>query len=111
MKGALASEFYSLLENVHKGKKQEIVSPSRFKSILCKLAPQFIGNGQHDAQEFIRFLLDGLHDDLNRIHTEPVHEEFKGIANEAVTVARYVRNCSKCHIKANVSSSNAAMSV
>lgn len=28
---------------------------------------QFAGSEQHDSQEFLNFLLDGLHEDLNRI--------------------------------------------
>ena len=32
---------------------------------------QFTGFAQHDAQEFLAFLLDGLHEDLNRIKKKP----------------------------------------
>lgn len=28
---------------------------------------QYIGSDQHDSQEFLSFLLDGIHEDLNRI--------------------------------------------
>lgn len=31
---------------------------------------------QHDSQEFLSFLLDGLHEDLNRVHHKP-YEELK----------------------------------
>ena len=34
---------------------------------ICSHAPQFSGSEQHDSQEFLSFLLDGLHEDLNRI--------------------------------------------
>lgn len=35
-------------------------------------ASQFGGSDQHDSQEFLIFLLDGLHEDLNRIlHKTP----------------------------------------
>jgi ubiquitin carboxyl-terminal hydrolase 8 len=30
-------------------------------------APQFQGSDQHDTEEFLNFLLDGLHEDLNRV--------------------------------------------
>ena len=39
---------------------------------MCKYAPQFKGTDQHDAQEFLSFLLDGLHEDLNRVLRKPV---------------------------------------
>jgi ubiquitin C-terminal hydrolase len=31
---------------------------------VSKFAPQFTGCRQHDCQELLRFLLDGLHEDL-----------------------------------------------
>ena len=34
-------------------------------------ASQFTGFAQHDAQEFLAFLLDGLHEDLNRVIQKP----------------------------------------
>lgn len=30
-------------------------------------ASQFLGYQQHDSQELLSFLLDGLHEDLNRV--------------------------------------------
>lgn len=38
---------------------------------LTSHAPQFGGSDQHDSQEFLSFLLDGLHEDLNRILNKP----------------------------------------
>jgi len=39
--------------------------------VIGKFAPQFNGFQQHDAQEFLVFLLDGLHEDLNRVLKKP----------------------------------------
>ena len=36
-----------------------------------RFAPQFSGYQQHDSQELLTFLLDGLHEDLNRIKKKP----------------------------------------
>ena len=34
---------------------------------MQRFAPQFLGYDQHDTQELLAFLLDGLHEDLNRV--------------------------------------------
>jgi len=39
-------------------------SPIALRSVMSARAPQFQGFAQHDSQEFIRFLLDGLSEDL-----------------------------------------------
>ena len=42
---------------------------------MSKVAPQFSGYGQQDAQEFLRFLLDGMHEELNRVTKKPPYKE------------------------------------
>lgn len=46
----------------------------RTQAIVASKASQFTGYAQHDAQEFMAFLLDGLHEDLNRIQNKPYTE-------------------------------------
>lgn len=41
---------------------------------ICSYASQFAGSEQHDSQEFLSWLLDGLHEDLNRIIAKPNYE-------------------------------------
>ncbi|KAJ3775965.1 hypothetical protein FB446DRAFT_354015 [Lentinula raphanica] len=50
-------------------------SPREFKSQLSRFAPQFSGYQQHDSQELVAFLLDGLHEDLNRVLKKPYVEK------------------------------------
>ncbi|KAI3412465.1 Ubiquitin carboxyl-terminal hydrolase [Psidium guajava] len=50
------------------------VAPRTFKSKLARFAPQFSGYNQHDSQELLAFLLDGLHEDLNRVRCKPYVE-------------------------------------
>jgi ubiquitin C-terminal hydrolase len=38
---------------------------------------QFSGYGQEDAQEFLRFILDRMHDELNRVELKPRYYELK----------------------------------
>ena len=47
------------------------VSPAGLKSAIAKFAPQFNGYSQQDSQEVLSFLLDGLHEDLNRVLKKP----------------------------------------
>ncbi|XP_060799099.1 ubiquitin carboxyl-terminal hydrolase 31 isoform X1 [Neoarius graeffei] len=43
-----------------------------FKNTVAKRAMQYRGNAQHDAQEFLLWLLDRVHEDLNNIgHNRP----------------------------------------
>lgn len=47
------------------------IAPRPFKAKLVRFAPQFSGHNQHDSQELLAFLLDGLHEDLNRVKHKP----------------------------------------
>ncbi len=48
-------------------RKWSAVAPKDLKWMIGKFAPQFNGYSQHDSQELLAFLLDGLHEDLNKI--------------------------------------------
>jgi hypothetical protein len=39
--------------------------------VIGRFASQFLGYAQHDSQELLAFLLDGLHEDLNRVRERP----------------------------------------
>ena len=39
--------------------------------MIGRHAPQFMGYAQHDSQELLAFLLDGLHEDLNQVIDKP----------------------------------------
>lgn len=45
-----------------------------FQIAVGRFAPQFSGYQQQDSQELMAFLLDGLHEDLNRIRKKPYVE-------------------------------------
>ena len=46
--------------------RQSALSVMKIKGIISVVAPQFRDYDQHDAQEFLRVLLDALHEELNR---------------------------------------------
>lgn len=72
--GKLACAFGGLMAKLWKG-DVTYVTPKHFKWQLAKFAPQFGGYSQQDSQELLAFLLDGLHEDLNRIKDKPYKEE------------------------------------
>lgn len=43
------------------------VSPVDFKSALGRFSSQFNGSQQQDSHELLMFLLDGLHEDINKV--------------------------------------------
>eukprot|EP00057_Strongylocentrotus_purpuratus_P014458 XP_011668932.1 PREDICTED: ubiquitin carboxyl-terminal hydrolase 19 [Strongylocentrotus purpuratus] len=68
--GHLVLSFAVLMRRLWGGQHKSI-APSKLKSIISAKASQFMGFAQHDAQEFMAFLLDGLHEDINRIRKKP----------------------------------------
>jgi len=76
MRGEIAQSFGALLQRIWSDTSQSTSYPPReFKSVLSRFAPQFSGYQQHDTQEFVAFLLDGLHEDLNRVLKKPYVEK------------------------------------
>ncbi|KAB2615189.1 ubiquitin carboxyl-terminal hydrolase 8-like [Pyrus ussuriensis x Pyrus communis] len=73
MNGEIALAFGDLLRKLW-APGATPVAPRLFKSKLSRFAPQFNGFNQHDSQELLAFLLDGLHEDLNRVKCKPYVE-------------------------------------
>lgn len=75
MHGAIAEAFGELLQQIWARTSGSSHSPRDFKMQLQRFAPQFSGYQQHDSQELVAFLLDGLHEDLNRVLKKPYVEK------------------------------------
>uniref|UniRef100_A0A0K2U5A0 Ubiquitin carboxyl-terminal hydrolase n=1 Tax=Lepeophtheirus salmonis TaxID=72036 RepID=A0A0K2U5A0_LEPSM len=73
MKGEIAKAFGEMIKLMWSGNYSYIV-PRSFKSAVGRFAPQFSGYQQQDSQELLTFLLDGLHEDLNRVKQKPYIE-------------------------------------
>jgi len=69
----LSSSFCKLLLNARDG--AIVNNPRNLKSQLSSTVRQFRGRRQHDAQEFMRFLIHRMHDELNRIRRKPKYKE------------------------------------
>jgi ubiquitin carboxyl-terminal hydrolase 4/11/15 len=75
MGGAIAEAFGALLDRIWSTSGSSSYTPREFKTQLQRFAPQFAGYQQHDSQELVAFLLDGLHEDLNRVLKKPYVEK------------------------------------
>uniref|UniRef100_A0A9J2P6X9 Ubiquitin carboxyl-terminal hydrolase n=1 Tax=Ascaris lumbricoides TaxID=6252 RepID=A0A9J2P6X9_ASCLU len=66
MHGQLARAYADLMEQLWNGSNRSM-APRKLKAVLGQYVQQFSGYSQHDSQELLSFLLDGLHEDLNRV--------------------------------------------
>ncbi|XP_065542960.1 ubiquitin carboxyl-terminal hydrolase 4 isoform X2 [Lathamus discolor] len=73
MRGEIAEAYAELIKQMWSG-RQSHVAPRMFKMQVGRFAPQFSGYQQQDSQELLAFLLDGLHEDLNRVKKKPYLE-------------------------------------
>ncbi|KAF2144177.1 uncharacterized protein K452DRAFT_325417 [Aplosporella prunicola CBS 121167] len=72
--GSIAKSYAGLLAALYDEAAPSSFSPKNFKYALGRAQPMFSGYGQQDSQEFLSFLVDGLHEDLNRIQKKPYIE-------------------------------------
>ncbi|CDW85002.1 ubiquitin carboxyl-terminal hydrolase family [Stylonychia lemnae] len=72
-KGQVAFHFAKLLNELW-NRENDTFSPNMLKRHIGKQNPMFSGYQQHDSQEFLNFLLDTLHEDLNRVQKKPYVE-------------------------------------
>ncbi|XP_075893390.1 ubiquitin carboxyl-terminal hydrolase 4 [Nelusetta ayraudi] len=70
MRGEIAEAYADLVKQMWLS-RSNYVAPRTFKTQVGRFAPQFSGYQQQDSQELLAFLLDGLHEDLNRVKKKP----------------------------------------
>jgi len=70
-KGRLTGAFAKLLHEMWGG-DMPYLTPIEFRKSICQLRSQYDNSDQHDSQEFLSFLMDGIHEDLNRVMMKPV---------------------------------------
>lgn len=69
---------YAQIVNDIWNKNFPFLSPKRLFDVVAKYAPRFGDHMQHDSQELMMFLLDGLHEDLNRANKNVYIEGVEG---------------------------------
>lgn len=65
-KGEVAEEFGVIMKALWAG-LYKFISPRDFKVTIGKINEQFSSYDQQDSQELLLFLMDGLHEDLNKV--------------------------------------------
>lgn len=75
--GHIARSFGQLVESLFGDRYTHTTafSPKNFKATIGHYNSIFAGYAQQDSQEFLAFLLDGLHEDLNRVVDKPYLEK------------------------------------
>ncbi|RKP07763.1 hypothetical protein THASP1DRAFT_5313, partial [Thamnocephalis sphaerospora] len=68
--GEIVEAFARLIRVIWEG-QYNVISPVTFKDAICRRISHFGGNDQQDAQEFLAFLLDGIHEDINFLDARP----------------------------------------
>ncbi|CAF4593958.1 unnamed protein product [Rotaria socialis] len=74
MKGDVAKAYGEFIREMWSG-KSSCCAPRSLKQSVARYAPQFSGFAQHDSREFMSFLLDSLHEDLNLVKNKPYVEK------------------------------------
>lgn len=85
MRGEIAEAFGRLIAKLWSGTCNSFC-PRDFKNTIGRFNSSFNGYQQHDTQELLASLLDGLHEDLNRIIKKPYIElpDFAGMDDNEI---------------------------
>ncbi|MGH0162014.1 UNVERIFIED_CONTAM: hypothetical protein FKN15_002804 [Acipenser sinensis] len=73
-KGEVADEFGVIMKALWSG-QYKFISARDFKITIGKINDQFAGYEQQDSQELLLFLMDGLHEDLNKADNRKRYKE------------------------------------
>ena len=68
--GIIVESFSQLIHHLWYG-NENFIAPYQFKEKFSKYNNTFEGYRQHDSQEFLSYLLDVLHEDLNKVIKKP----------------------------------------
>ncbi|KAL4471572.1 hypothetical protein ABPG74_008465 [Tetrahymena malaccensis] len=85
--GKLAKQYAKFIKNLWTG-NQRTFSPIALKMAVARLQSMFSGYQQHDSQEFLSYILDGLHEDLNRVKVKKYTESIDSNGRPDQVVAK-----------------------
>lgn len=85
--GRLAAVFAEFMKEMWSGLNR-VYEPTKIKELVAEKASQFANFAQHDAQEFLGFVIDGLHEDLNRVRSKPLTSTVEADGRQDMEVSR-----------------------
>lgn len=85
--GKVALAYAKLIKDMWSDSFTKVV-PRVFKKTIGEFQPQFAGYQQQDSQELMGFLLDGLHEDLNRRLKKPAVSKIESNGRPDELIAR-----------------------
>ena len=72
--GHVAKRFGDLVRDMWAASTTKTIAPIKMRWTISRYNHNFSGFQQQDSQELLAFLLDGLHEDLNRVAVKPYDE-------------------------------------
>ena len=88
--GNVLCAYSDLLRKIWIGYKESSISPRNFKRMIANFNSVYSGYDQQDSQEFVSFLMDTLHEDLNMVLKKP-YIEYKDY--EGGNLDQYAKEC------------------
>lgn len=98
-RGEVTEQLALLIKSLWSSTMYQDIS-ARFKSLIGKYGTQYEGGEQHDAQEFLIWLLDKVHEDLNRANKSKYKKlDSKGTLGkpDEILAARALASHSRCN--------------
>ncbi|XP_063924982.1 ubiquitin carboxyl-terminal hydrolase 32 isoform X2 [Zophobas morio] len=97
-KGMVARRYAELCRELWAGSTRS-VAPLKLRYCVTKHAPHLGGGGQHDSQELLAWLLDALHEDLNRVARKQYTElkDSGGRPDEVVADEAWLQHLARDH--------------
>ena len=74
-KNKLANSFLEVLENLWQNNNLKDFAPHKFKQLISNMNPLFAGVQANDSKDLVLFLLETMHDELNKVKNKKQNNE------------------------------------
>ncbi|CAF1092607.1 unnamed protein product, partial [Didymodactylos carnosus] len=102
LNGEMSGAYADFISNIWDHPQDSCFEPKLLKRRISLFAPQFTGYGQHDAQEFMNFLLDALHEDLKRFSSDDPQSIIADLFHGEMQSVVQCSQCSNSEVSTNL---------